>query len=333
MSIERNRNFNGNKMNLITHSGIFHADDVFATALLKLFFGNECNVVRTTDPEKIKMWSQRPDAIVYDIGLGQYDHHQANKEVRDNGIPYAAFGLLWKEYGKAVAEQVLLEDNWDKFCVSIENTLVIPIDATDNGIQVKTDQEFNLYTISSAISSFNVSWDEDLEAFDSVRTENEQFMKAVNFAYNVLINVISKTISKIKAEDRVKQHLDNARNGIMEMDIYLPWQDIVLNNEDPENLVNFVIFPSQRGGFNVQAVPVELGSFETRIPFPEAIRGKSQNEIEEISGVYDVRFCHNSGFLANVGNLQSAYKLIEWVMNYKKPTIDLSKRKAMDEED
>ena len=320
MSIYRAKRFNGNKMNLVTHSGIFHADDVFATALLKLFFGDDgCNVVRTTDPESIKMWLQRPDAIVYDIGLGTYDHHQSNKEVRENGIPYAAFGLLWRQYGKAVADQVdLPEENWDKFSSSIENTLVIPIDAADNGIQVKTDQEFNMYTISSAISSFNVSWDEELEAFDSVKIENEQFAKAVDFAYSILVNTISKTISKFKAEWRVKEALNNAKKGIMELSIYLPWQDVVLLNEDPNDPINFVIFPSKRGGFNVQAVPVELGSFETRIPFPESIRGKSQKEIEEESGVSDVAFCHNSGFLANVGNIHSAYRLIEWTIDYKK---------------
>ena len=39
------------------------------------------------------------DGIVYDIGRGKYDHHQLNKRVRENGIPYAAFGLLWEEYG------------------------------------------------------------------------------------------------------------------------------------------------------------------------------------------------------------------------------------------
>ena len=330
---ERAKNFQGGRMNLVTHSGIFHADDVFATALLKLFFGNECNVVRTTDPEKIKMWSQRPDAIVYDIGLGQYDHHQADKEIRENGIPYAAFGLLWRRFGMAVADQVCLsEQSWSKFCSSIENTLVIPIDAIDNGVQIKTDQEFNLYSISSAISSFNVSWDEELEAFDSNRVENEQFMRAVHFAYTVLINTIAKTVSKLKAEDRVKEFLRNARKGVMEMSLYLPWQEVLLSNEDPENPINFVIFPSQRGGFNVQAVPIELGSFETRIPFPESIRGKSQKEIEEESGVSDVVFCHNSGFLANVNNIQSAYKLIEWTISYKKPSIDLRLRKAMDED-
>ena len=70
-----------------THSGKFHADDVFSAALLTIL-----------NPDiKIERGFEVPedfDGIVFDIGFGEFDHHQQDRAVRENNIPYAAFGLL-----------------------------------------------------------------------------------------------------------------------------------------------------------------------------------------------------------------------------------------------
>ncbi len=69
--------------------GKFHADDIFSSALL-LYLNPEIQITRGNQvPEEY-------DGIVFDIGRGAYDHHQKDSRVRENGIPYAAFGLLWK---------------------------------------------------------------------------------------------------------------------------------------------------------------------------------------------------------------------------------------------
>ena len=39
------------------------------------------------------------DGIVYDVGGGMFDHHSEPRECRPNGVPYAAFGLLWRVVG------------------------------------------------------------------------------------------------------------------------------------------------------------------------------------------------------------------------------------------
>ena len=52
-----------------THSGKFHADDVFSSALL-LYLNPEITITRGSKvPEDY-------DGIVFDIGRGEYDHHQ-----------------------------------------------------------------------------------------------------------------------------------------------------------------------------------------------------------------------------------------------------------------
>ena len=71
----------------ITHAGKFHADDVFCAALLT-YLNPNIQIKRVFElPEEY-------EGIAFDIGNGLYDHHQKNSRVRENGIPYAAFGLL-----------------------------------------------------------------------------------------------------------------------------------------------------------------------------------------------------------------------------------------------
>ena len=74
----------------LTHSGKFHADDVFASALLRICYPG-IEIRRTFEiPEGF-------DGLIFDIGGGRFDHHQTGAPVRPNGVPYAAFGLLWRE--------------------------------------------------------------------------------------------------------------------------------------------------------------------------------------------------------------------------------------------
>ena len=62
-----------------THGGKFHADDVFSAALL-LYQNPEIQIARGNKvPEDY-------DGIVFDIGRGEYDHHQIDSRIRDNGL-------------------------------------------------------------------------------------------------------------------------------------------------------------------------------------------------------------------------------------------------------
>ena len=85
-----------------THSGKFHADDVFSAALL-LYLNPEITIIRG---------NKVPDdyeGIVFDIGRGEFDHHQKDSRIRENGIPYAAFGLLWEVLGEEILGAELAE--------------------------------------------------------------------------------------------------------------------------------------------------------------------------------------------------------------------------------
>ena len=94
--------------NGFTHAGKFHADDVFATALLQIIRPDIRITRGFVVPDDF-------DGIVYDIGFGMFDHHQEPREYRANGIPYAAFGLLWRVLGPGLVgerQARLIDENF-----------------------------------------------------------------------------------------------------------------------------------------------------------------------------------------------------------------------------
>ena len=88
------------KIRLITHNSVFHCDEVMATAILKAVYPlPSVEIIRTNNPKFYENNNSDYYNIIYDIGFGELDHHQkGGNGVRDNGVPYAAAGLVWKKY-------------------------------------------------------------------------------------------------------------------------------------------------------------------------------------------------------------------------------------------
>ena len=55
-----------------------------------------------------------------------------------------------------------------------------------------------------------------------------------------------------------------------------------------------VVYPSNRGGYSVQGVPIEHGDTALVCAMPEEWRGKDASELSQISGIASLRFCHAS---------------------------------------
>lgn len=264
-----------------THAGIFHADDVFSAALLTYLYP-EIKIERgITAPEHY-------DGIVFDIGLGEFDHHQLEKEIRQNGVPYAAFGLLWRKFG----EELLGEEEAEKF----DKKFVQKIDFSDN--------TGAYHELSSFISNFNPYWDEG-------REENKAFEEAKQVALLILKRYFEKIKSIKRAEGIVKEAIKEAEEGILILPQAVPWKQAVKDTD-----IKFVIFESNRGGYCVQGVPKEEEKEveeenkikELKCYFPEEWRGKKESELRKITNIETITFCHTSGFLIAVKTLEDAKK-------------------------
>ena len=134
------------KKTIITHSGVFHADDVFAVAVLlslpdiERLGENQVEIIRTRDPHHIQKGDMVVDVgAVYDPEKNRFDHHQeAGAGARENGIPYASFGLVWKHYGA-------IRTGSQKVAQELDRELIQPIDALDNGVSIFESMNEDLY--------------------------------------------------------------------------------------------------------------------------------------------------------------------------------------------
>jgi len=236
------------------------------------------------------------DTIVFDLGKGKFDHHQligkeyreetyVNKDGKLQQIPYAAFGLLWKEFGRELCYN---ESAWTKF----DRDFVLPVDAADNGVRRST--------LSAAVGAFNPVWDENVNS-------NDRFFETVELMTPVFEAELRRVNSAAKAEALVKADADKAVNGIMVMEEYRPWEDIILENY-PDIL--FVVFPSNRniGAWNIRTVPDMPGSFSGRKLFPTEWLGNPDASL-------GMTFCHVNNFLAEAKDFQSALNIANIAVN------------------
>lgn len=245
-----------------THAGKFHADDVFAAALLRMVRPDIQIKRGFTVPEAF-------DGLVFDIGGGMFDHHFAGSPVRANGNPYAAFGLLWRALGPSLVGQQGADWLDERF---VQNLDVNDCTGADNAL-------------ADAIGSFNPVW-------DSQENPDDCFFKAVEVAKQILYNRIEEAKAVQRAEQLVRQAMKNIQGGILVLPCYVPWKTIVAG----EPGVSFVVYPSQRGGFAAQGV-TEKGTRALRVPFPEAWAGQPAEELPTLSGIAGLKFCHASRFL------------------------------------
>lgn len=270
----------------ITHGGVFHGDEVMATAILSALGPVSLNRTFRV-PEGTK-------AFVYDIGGGSYDHHQrGGNGTRENGVPYSSAGLIWRDFGKKLLS---CEQAW----AFVDQELIQGIDAIDNGVLPGVDYPAKPGTISDLISGFNPDWDSEVKPDDA-------FLEAVNFAQGVLARAIASAESKARAKALVDEAIKASEGRIIVLPQFAPWQEYVLTSEDPKAIeALYVVFPSNRGGYNVQAIPDAVDSFGNRKPLPEAWRGLRDGDLQEASGVADATFTHPAGFIGGADSLNGA---------------------------
>lgn len=271
---------NENTLKGITHAGVFHADDVFSTALLKMIYPDIIISRVFKAPE-----TPAPTEIVYDIGFGRFDHHQKDGEIRENGIKYAAFGLLWRHFGS----KLLSASNVERF----DKLFIQAIDDSDNGGKVNP--------MTAAISSFIPNWDDVDQDMDKA------FFEAVNFAQNILEREICWLRSTERAAEEVQEALNNSDGEIVVLDRFVPWQDVLIPSS-----AKFVVFPSLRGGYSAQAVPTTMGNRDQKVPFPEAWAGA---DTDTLSGVLPgLTFCHAGRFMITADSVDTAVKACKVIL-------------------
>lgn len=260
---------------MLTHNGRFHADDVFSAALLKILKPDIKIIRKSKVPENY-------GGLVFDLRNGEYDHHGQNVKVRENGTEYASFGLLWNKYGKLLVGE--------KYARSFDETFIQPLDIQDN------NGGNNL--LCRAITQANPKWDEKKDS-------DACFFKAVDMAVFILENEISAMNSTRRAESIVLDCLKESDGGIVVLPVGMPWKETLAPTD-----ALYVVYPSDRGGYNGQCVPVSADSLECKLPFPKEWR-ENDGLLPEITGIDGLFFCHRHGYLIAAKDLDSALTACE----------------------
>ena len=311
---------------IATHSGTFHADDVFGVGILMGVFPSH-TLVRTRKQELIDAADYVVDVGgTWDAATGRFDHHQRGFDgarpahevdgITKPGVGYASAGLVWSAFGTAyvqawaVAQGHSLNDEAVAEIVrSIDHSLVQYLDIVDTG---QGDVSPGIFGLSSLIAQLNTHWLEEqgLDHAAKAQLLETRFREAIAITRKFLDHAISKKVAQIRAMDTVRNAPRLLGGRVLHLqEGGMPWTHVVVH-EMPE--VMFVIYPDSDGNqYQIKTVPVEAGSFTARMDLPDAWAGLRDGELAAVNGVADSVFCHLNLFIGGARSFDGAVKMAQ----------------------
>ncbi len=295
-------NFWKKRKTVAVHSGNFHADDVFSVATLSLYLGYIPKIIRTRETEKI----QKADYIldvgcIYDPLKNRFDHHQVGGAgERLNGIPYATFGLIWKELGEKITGSKEVAE-------IIEKKLVTAIDADDNAMEACGNFvcDARPYTISDFVIYNNFNCAE--------KKQKKVFRKLVDLAREIIIMEIEIAQGFVEDHKKVEAiYLATEDKRLILLDQDYDWNGIL--SDHPEPL--FVIKPDLKiKAWKIYAVKIKGEKFKNRVDLPKSWASKKDQELARITGVDDAVYCHHQRYMAIAKSKEGAIELAQLALN------------------
>lgn len=284
---------------IVTHDGTFHTDDVFACAAISLLNKDKkIKIIRTRDEKEFA----KADCLLdvggeYDESKLRFDHHQkGGAGERENGIPYASFGLVWKRFGSELSGSYFVSN-------TIDERLVSYIDAVDNGFISRDLSEISAYSVVDFISSLRPTWEEDEACIDRA------FERAVDFAKTIILRSIAQAKSSQSARSILEDAYTNSEDKrvVLIQKEYPGWYEVMAQYPEPL----YVVYERSNGSWGVKGVRNNPADFEIRKPLPEEWAGLRGTELQKVTGINDAIFCHSGRFLIVSETKESALKLAQ----------------------
>ena len=276
-----------NKANFVTHSGTFHVDDVISTIFLSKIF-KEIKLIRVPSMDN----RSANNKLVFDIGLGEFDHHQKNRNgKRENGIYYSSIGLLWKKYGKEYLKKIKAK-NIEKVYEYMDKELIQYIDATDNMqmeyLKSKTSPDF--------LKLCNPEWNENI-------TEEEGFFRALKLADEFWNIYIKHAIAEVEAIEIIIKKTNETKENYAIFDKELPYRKVIdlLKNKN----IKYLIFKSKRKCYDIRIIDKEMY-------FKKEIVINDIKHARNLSKISDLLYVDARGKLCCTETLDSAINLVKY---------------------
>ncbi len=296
-----------NKVTIVTHNAGFHTDDIFAVATLLILLGEnvEISIVRSRDKSVIESGDYVVDVGgIHDPSINRFDHHQeGGAGSRENGIPYAAFGLVWKTYGEKLCGNISVANR-------VDEVLVQPIDGPDNGVQIVDTKISGLMPLDIQLFTyiFSPTWKEDVSKMDDI------FSSLVSQAKILVNRVIKFSQDEIDGEKEVEKIYENSNDKrliVLDNSKY-PWEKVLCKFSEPL----YVVYRNPNNQtWSVKSIRDNPIDFKSRKKLPESWAGKRDEELEKVTGVEGAVFCHNARFMAVNKTKEGILKMAEIALN------------------
>lgn len=204
-------------MKIVTHNGVFHADEVFAIATLCVFTKvalEDCEIIRTRDEKIIAEAQANPNVFVIDVGLQvsypnqNFDHHQDKDMVASNMLIMDWVSQI--KFSTAFRQEIL------PFYKGISN-----YDTNNESIIQKyatfdTKGEYRL--ASHIISGFNRA--------PMSPEQDAQFLKAVEFAISIVENEVYSANERVDANITWENREELADGKVLSFNVFCPiWKE------------------------------------------------------------------------------------------------------------
>lgn len=289
---------------LVTHSGGFHADELFSSVVLTRLFP-EAELIRSRDPAWI---AAGPDRVVYDVGgaydaeAGIFDHHQRGAPLRSDGQPYSSFGLIWLHFGRDYLRALgVPEAHVEGIHAATDAKFVLPIDLLDNGAISPgvAGPVLSAMLLPGLLESLKPVFDETDPAAD-----DRAFHNALSVARAFFEARIARSAAKLRAEAMVAQAIADAGQGrILELPMGMPFRPAVIR-AGADHLW-FVVNPRGKD-WVIGGIRKNDDGFEQRADLPADWAGLTGEALEQASGVNGALFCHNGRFIAAAATREAA---------------------------
>ena len=267
-------------MRVVTHSGPFHADEVFAYALLRVFLGEELELLRTRDAALIA----RADIAIdvggeYDPPRRRFDHHQ---RAYHGPLSSAGMVLSWLEHAGKLSVRLAAQVRAD---------WVDYIDAVDNGRRSPGGGVPCLSLIVATLA----------EQAHSPADFDARFLEAAAMCEGVLRGLVAMEHRSEEASSAVLAAMRNAEatgSRVLVFDRHYKWKRAYFEHGGGHHASDYVLFPDDDGGWRLLGIPDEAGSFGLKRPLPAEWAGLVDDELASVVGVAGAKFCHKNRFLA-----------------------------------
>ncbi len=294
---------------LVTHSGGFHADELFSSVILTRLFP-DAQLIRSRSAEWI---TPGADRVIYDVGgaydadAGIFDHHQRGAPLRDDGQPLSSFGLIWRHFGRDyLRASAVPEEHIEQIHGSFDAGFVLPVDLVDNGALSPSvaGPQLSGMVLPSLLETLKPVFDNtDPEA------ETTAFHLALGIARAFVEARIARSAAKLRADGMVMEAIAKAGEGrILELPMGMPFRPSVV--KAGADHLWFVVTPRGKD-WTIGGIRKADEGFEQRADLPASWAGLSNEALEEASGVKGALFCHNARFIAAASSREAALTMAE----------------------